>query len=176
MNERNNDSAVDKLLGRLAGLLEWQGLGTAALTPRPRGGRLHGADAEEVASLLEELAAADAELPAGRRPRSLIFGNGCFAIGRYAEALTVYQALVGERPNDFAVHFNLGVTFLRRRQPEEAVRVLTRALELDAFSAPAYYQRGNARDDMGDGDGALDDYATAIGLNPDYIKEHYNRG
>ena len=42
-----NDPIQDGLLGRLAGLLEWQGLGTAALTPRPRGGRLHGEDAEE---------------------------------------------------------------------------------------------------------------------------------
>ena len=108
-----NDPVQDGLLGKLAGLLEWQGLGTAALTPRPRGGRLHGEDAEEVASLLEQLAQSDAGLPAGNRPRSLIFGNGCFAIGRYAEALSVYQALAGERPNDFAVHFNLGVTYLR---------------------------------------------------------------
>ena len=113
LNEHNGNAAIDKLMGRLAGLLEWQGMGTAALTPRPRGGRLHGEDAAEVASLLEQLAAADSELPTGRRPRSLIFGNGCFAIGRYAEALVVYQALAGERPQDFAVHFNLGVTFLR---------------------------------------------------------------
>ena len=60
------DSRVeDRLLGRLAGLLEWQGMGTAALTPRPRGGRLHGEDAQEVASLLEQLTEADAGLPAG---------------------------------------------------------------------------------------------------------------
>ena len=39
---------VDKLVGRLAGLLEWHGLGSAVLTPRPRGGRLHGDDAAEV--------------------------------------------------------------------------------------------------------------------------------
>ena len=88
-----NDPVQDGLLGRLAGLLEWQGLGTAALTPRPRGGRLHGEDAEEVASLLEQLAQSDAGLPAGSRPRSLIFGNGCFAIGRYAEALAVYPGV-----------------------------------------------------------------------------------
>ena len=65
-----NGQVEDKLLGRLAGLLEWQGLGTAALTPRPRGGRLQGEDAEEVASLLEQLAHVDAGLPEGRRPRS----------------------------------------------------------------------------------------------------------
>ena len=95
-----SEQVADRLLGKLAGLLEWQGLGTAALTPRPRGGRLLGEEAEEVSRLLERLADVDAGLPEGRRPRSLIFGNGCFAIGRYTEALAVYQALAGQRPDD----------------------------------------------------------------------------
>lgn len=168
--------SVDKLVGQLAGLLEWHGLGSAALTPRPRGGRLHGEDADEMVGLLDELAATDSELASGRSTRSLIFGNGCFAIGRYAEAMAVYQSLSDALPGDFAVHFNLGVTCLRRRQPEAAIRALTVALELDAFSPSAYYQRGNARDDMGDGPGALEDYATAIGLQPDFLQAHYNRG
>ncbi len=176
MNGRNGEFGVDTLVGKLAGLLEWHGLGSAALTPRPRGGRLHGEDAAEVAALLDAMAAADAELALGRSMRSLIYGNGCFAIGRYAEALTVYQALAGAQPGDFAAHFNLGVTCLRRREPKEAVKALTGALAIDPFSAPAYYQRGNARDDMGDGIGALADYATAVGLQPDFLQAHYNRG
>jgi len=133
-------------------------------------------NAAEVIALLDELAAAEPGLAYGRSTRSLIFGNGCFAIGRYDEALAVYQSLADALPGDFAVHFNLGVTCLRRRQPEAAMRALTVALELDAFSPPAYYQRGNARDDMGDGAGALEDYATAIGLQPDFLQAHYNRG
>ena len=167
---------AEGLLGRLAGLLEWHGLGTAALSPRPRGGRLQGADAAEITALLDELARQDGQLPAGRRPRSLIFGNGCFAIGRYADAERVYRALAGRHPADFAVRFNLGVTLLRRRRPGEAAPALTAALELDPFSAPAYYQRGNAKDDLDDGDGALDDYAVAIGLHPEFLPAHYNRG
>ena len=176
LNKHSSDLVVDKLVGRLAGLLEWHGLGSAALTPRPRGGRLHGEDAAEVVALLDRLAAADPELASGRSMRSLIFGNGCFAIGRYSEALAVYQSLAGALPRDFAVRFNLGVTHLRRRQPKAAVCALTAALELDPFSAPAYYQRGNARDDLGDAAGALEDYATAIGLQPDFLQAHYNRG
>ena len=169
-------ATTDRLLGRLAGLLEWHGLGSAALTPRPRGGRLTGEDAAEVATLLDQLIEADAGLQRGQSPRSLIFGNGCFAIGRYAEAYTVYHGLAAQRPDDFAVRFNLGVTCLRRRRPEEAVDALSAALELDAVAAPAYYQRGNARDDVGDAEGALVDYATAIDLDPLYLQAYYNRG
>ena len=166
----DNNTTIDRLLGRLAGLLEWHGLGTAALTPRPRGGRLYGQDAAEIAALLDELAGRDALLPAGRSPRSLIFGNGCFAIGRYAEALAVYQALAELLPGEFAAHFNLGVTLLRRRRPADAAPALTVALALDPLSAPAYYQRGNAKDDLGDPAGALDDYAVAVGLNPEFLQ------
>jgi superkiller protein 3 len=168
--------SADELLQQLSELLEWHNLGTGALTPRPRGGRLHGEDAAAMAELLDQLAAADEGLPAGRSPRSLVFGNGCFAIGRYAEALVVYQALAGLQPSDFSVHFNLGVTCLRRRQPDDACRALTTALEIDDSHASAYYQRGNARDDMGDADGALDDYAAAIRLDPEYLQAYYNRG
>ena len=111
-----SSATADRLLGRLAGLLEWHGLGSAALTPRPRGGRLTGEDAAEVAALLDQLTEADAGLQRGQSPRSLIFGNGCFAIGRYAEAYTVYLGMAAQRPDDFAVRFNLGVTCLRRRK------------------------------------------------------------
>ena len=168
--------AVSELLQRLAALLESHGLGVAALTPRPRGSRLYGDAADAMAELLDALAAAAPSLPAGQHPQSLLFGNGCFAIGRYAEAMAVYQTLAGIRPDLFAVHFNLGVTALRRRMPDAAQRALSRALAIDANSAPAYYQRGNARDDAGDPDGALSDYAAAIRIQPDYLQAHYNCG
>ena len=168
--------AVTELLQRLSALLEWHGLGVATLTPRPRGGRLYGEDAAAIAALLDELSTAAPALPEGRSAQSLRFGNGCFAIGRYAEAMAAYQTLAGAQPGLFAVHFNLGVTCLRRRMPDAAQRALTRALAIDAGYAPAYYQRGNARDDAGDPDGALDDYAAAIRLEPDYLQAHYNRG
>ena len=169
-------NTVDELLRRLAELLEWHDLGTGVLTPRPRGGRLQGEDAAAVAAVLDELAAVDEGLPSGRSPRSLIFGNGCFAIGRYPEALAVYQALAGTRPDDFAVQFNLGVTCLRRRRPDDACKAFTTALALDDAYAPAYYQRGNARDDTGDVEGALEDYATAVRLDPEFLQAYYNRG
>ena len=168
--------AVAELLPRLSALLERHGLGIDTLTPRPRGSRLYGADAADVAELLDALAAAEPGLPAGRHPQSLVFGNGCFAIGRYAEAMAVYQTLAAAQPGLYAVHFNLGVTGLRRRMPDAAQRALTRALEIDPESAPAYYQRGNARDDAGDAEGALADYAAAVRLQPDYLQAHYNSG
>lgn len=45
----------------------------------------------------------------------------------------------------------------------------------DALSV-AYFNRGNAFDDLGDHDGAIADYSESIKLKPDYAESHYNRG
>ncbi|MCS6814880.1 MAG: tetratricopeptide repeat protein, partial [Cyanobacteria bacterium] len=42
--------------------------------------------------------------------------------------------------------------------------------------ALAYYNRGNAKDSLGDKRGAIADYDQAIRLQPDYANAYYNRG
>src|SRR5271166_1076835 len=48
--------------------------------------------------------------------------------------------------------------------------------KLKPDSAEAYYNRGNAKDNKGDSDGAIADYSKAIELKPDYANAYYNRG
>ena len=40
----------------------------------------------------------------------------------------------------------------------------------------AYKNRGNARSDLGDFEGAIEDYTQAIQINPNYTDVYYNRG
>src|SRR5687768_1192136 len=47
--------------------------------------------------------------------------------------------------------------------PEERLRAFTEAIRLDATFAVAYYNRGLARKEIGDLDGALRDYDETIG-------------
>ncbi|MHC5825545.1 MAG: tetratricopeptide repeat protein, partial [Nostoc sp.] len=42
--------------------------------------------------------------------------------------------------------------------------------------AIAYKKRGNARSDLGDFEGAIEDYTQAIKINPNYVDVYYNRG
>ena len=160
---------TERLLAELSGLLRDNGIGLTLLTPRPRGRRLETHTREQLQRVLAEL---EASSPV---PSDLVYGNGCFAVGRYVDATTVYQRILEKRPDDSSARFNLGLAFLRQRRHREAVEELTSLLERDPPLAEAHYQRGNGYDDLGDHELALGDYARAIDLKPDYLQAYYNR-
>ena len=60
--------------------------------------------------------------------------------------------------------------------PEEEIRFYTEAICLNPGYANAFMNRGAARYDKGDLEGALRDYEEAIRLTPDYAKAYFNRG
>ena len=59
---------------------------------------------------------------------------------------------------------------------DEEIRCFTEAIRLKPDYAEAYYNRGIARGDKGDLEGAVKDYAEAIRINPDHAEAYYNRG
>jgi len=60
--------------------------------------------------------------------------------------------------------------------PGEQIRCYTEAIRLKPDFAAAYSNRGLARRDKGDLDGALADYTEAIRLKPDFAAAYSNRG
>ncbi len=54
--------------------------------------------------------------------------------------------------------------------------VFSQAIKINPQDALAYKNRGNARSDLGDFQGAIEDYTQAIQINPNYIDAYYNRG
>ena len=157
------------LLERLSALLAENGVGLGRLTPRPRGGRLSGQVREELERLLAGLETA------GATETRLLYGNGCFAVNRYAEAGEVYQGILEKEPAHLDARFNLGLAYLRSKRLDEAARQFTAVIERDPTLAEAHYQRGNVHDDLGEHDLALSDYSRAIGSNPEYLQAYYNR-
>ena len=153
----------ESLLAELAGFLADNGIGLTMLTPRPRGRGLGDGTRDQLQRVLAEL---EASAPA---PADLVYGNGCFAVGRYLDATAVYRRILETRPDDSAARFNLGLTLLRERRHREAVDELTSLLAREPQMAEAHYQRGNGNDDLGDHELALGDYARAIELNPSYL-------
>ena len=154
----------------LAGLLEDASLGVERLNPRPGGGNVTG----EVFSELERALEALEDVQIG--PYPLVYGNGCFAVGRYDDASDVYVNILDREPGNLAARFNLGLTYLRLRMGQKAVDELSTAILQDPTLAEAYYQRGNAFDELGAGELALEDYSRALALKPDYLQAIYNRG
>jgi len=59
---------------------------------------------------------------------------------------------------------------------DEKLRFYTEAIRLKLDFADAFVGRGNARDDKGNPEGALQDYTEALRLKPDYALAFNNRG
>ncbi len=53
---------------------------------------------------------------------------------------------------------------------------LPQAIKINPKDAIAYKKRGNARSDLGDFEGAIEDYTQAIQINSNYADAYYNRG
>jgi tetratricopeptide (TPR) repeat protein len=77
-----------------------------------------------------------------------------------------------QEPNDFLAR-GLSQTSNNRTA---AINDFSQAIALDPKNSMAYYNRGNARYDMGDKQGALADYNEAIRSNPYHANAYYNRG
>ncbi len=58
----------------------------------------------------------------------------------------------------------------------EKIRYFDEAIELQPDFADAYYNRGHARDEIRDFEGAIVDYDEAINLDPDFAEAYANRG
>jgi tetratricopeptide (TPR) repeat protein len=59
---------------------------------------------------------------------------------------------------------------------DEMYRYYSNAIRLKPDFGEAYNNRGNARANKGDKDGAIEDYTVAIRLKPGYADPYYNRG
>jgi Tfp pilus assembly protein PilF len=86
-----------------------------------------------------------------------------------AGALADFDAAIALDPENGDAHSNRGTALLVARQPGLAVDALTRALTLGPTEPhKAYYNRGAAREALGDLAGAYDDYSTALRIKPDW--------
>src|SRR5262249_40825914 len=71
---------------------------------------------------------------------------------------------------------NRGAAYRGAGQAQNAVRDLTRAIQMDGRFALAYAWRGTALADLGNLDGALRDFDQAVTLNPTLWGAYIERG
>jgi len=69
-----------------------------------------------------------------------------------------------------------GRELYEKREFMEALLNLNKALEIDANFAPAYYLRGNIKENFDDRHGAMKDYNTAIEKNVKFADAFFARG
>ena len=85
-----------------------------------RGSRL---DSDVLLKLEKAVAAVEMVGKSLASPNNLmIFGNGCYAIGRHEDASSAYLKILKDEPANADARFNLVLSYLRLRRPEDSVR------------------------------------------------------
>ncbi|MEH2116477.1 tetratricopeptide repeat protein [Nostoc sp.] len=92
-------------------------------------------------------------------------GDNQGAIEDYTQAIKI-------NPDYTNAYKNRGIArYLLGSQPG-----FPQAIKINPQDAIAYKKRGNARSDLGDFEGAIEDYTQAIQINSNYADAYYNRG
>lgn len=108
------------------------------------------------------------------RPLRVLLGEILLIELRWDEALSVVEPILGS-PQETAPALHVaGAALVRLGRCPEAIPHLDRAIELDPNLAKSYFQRGLARADRGDFQGAADDFAEAVRLEPEDIGSRSN--
>jgi len=96
--------------------------------------------------------------------------------GHLAQADVIYQQVLAKQANHFdALHLS-GVIALQNKNPALAVKLICRAIEINANDAAAYCNLGVALKELGRLKEALVSYERAIEIKPDYAEAYNNRG
>lgn len=84
-------------------------------------------------------------------------------------ALADFDAVIGIDKKNAEAHLNRGAALVMVARPGPAVAAITTALGLGVrYPYKAYFNRGAAREALGDLRGAYEDYNTALTIQPDW--------
>jgi len=95
---------------------------------------------------------------------------------RLDEATQAFEALIIRHPDIAELHLNLGVTWRRQNQVEQAILCFQRALEIDRACLGAHYNLANARRDLGRFEEAEAAYRNALEVDPAFVDAANNLG
>lgn len=94
----------------------------------------------------------------------------------WSDNFALFSAAVASEPNSAKAHYNLGIAWLDRGDPDAAMVHLRKALVIHPEYAQAAFAIGTAYERKGVDAGALDWYAEAIGRDWNYPRAHLNIG
>jgi tetratricopeptide (TPR) repeat protein/S1-C subfamily serine protease len=91
------------------------------------------------------------------------------------KALAAINKAIQLQPNNPNLYNQKYAVLSNLKRYKEAAAAINKAIELSPRAA-FYNNRGNVRNDLGDKQGAIDDYNQALKFNPNLTQAYYNRG
>jgi tetratricopeptide (TPR) repeat protein len=95
--------------------------------------------------------------------------------GKTEEAIQEYRAALGEDPEDFQSHNNLGALYVSLGRYTDAIREYEEALRLEPGKAEILSNLGIAWFQIGKTDEAMKLFARALAINPECVQAYNNR-
>jgi len=98
--------------------------------------------------------------------------------------LVLLVSACAKKPHNFVDRtaedfLDYGVVAHNRGELETALKIFSLAIQSNKLEGPvlarAYFDRGNVHHDMDDAESAMDDYNTALGINPQFADAYFNR-
>jgi len=103
-------------------------------------------------------------------------GSDLFRAVKYDEAIERFKKVVEKYPSNYEGYFNLGLSYLRKKEVDPAVAALEKAVEINPQSVESFFALGECYFVKGESEKALQNFSRAIALNPKSPLAHYNLG
>jgi len=97
-------------------------------------------------------------------------------MGEFTEAAAQFESFVQRYPDYAAAYINLAIIHVQQERNDQALLMLSRALEIDNTNPVALNQLGLLKRRSGDFAAAENAWRSAIEANPDYAYAWYNLG
>jgi tetratricopeptide (TPR) repeat protein len=103
-------------------------------------------------------------------------GSDLFKAGKFDEAIERFKKVIDKFPSNYEGYFNLGLSYLKKKEVDQAITALEKAAEINPQSVESLFALGECNFVNGESEKALQNFSRAIAINPESPLAHYNLG
>ena len=107
----------------------------------------------------------------------ILAGLTATQVSHWRSSISLWGYVVAKfppRPDYSDAYINLGVSYAQEQRPQEARKILERAVEIDPTNAEAFYNLGVISYSEGNRERAVELYRRATEADPHHVKSFYN--
>jgi len=103
-------------------------------------------------------------------------GSELFSQEKYDEAIESFKRVVEKYPSNYEGYYNLGLSYMKKKEMDPAIAALEKAAELNPQSLDTVFALGESYFIKGEIEKAIQSFSRAIDLKPESATAHYDLG